>query len=119
MTSNIRRPLIAGNWKMNLDLKGSVELVRALAAGLPSNGDGPEVLVAPPFTALSVVAEALKGSKIRLGAQDLHWEASGAYTGEVSAAMIKDAGCSAVIIGHSERRRLFGDTDANIAKKLK
>src|SRR5437867_94400 len=101
MTTSIRRPLIAGNWKMNLDLKGSLELARAVAA---AKGEGPEVLVAPPFTALTVVAEALKGSAVRLGAQDLHWEASGAYTGEVSAAQLKDAGCSAVVIGHSERR---------------
>src|SRR5262245_62089536 len=101
---SLRRPLIAGNWKMNLDLKGSVELVRALSSGVAGGKELPEILVAPPFTALTVAAEALKGSPIKLGAQDLHWEASGAYTGEISAVMIKDAACSAVIIGHSERR---------------
>lgn len=119
MTKNDRRPLIAGNWKMNLDLKGSLELAKVFSSAFPEPQSGPEILVAPPFTALTVVSQALRGSAVRLGAQDLHWEASGAYTGEVSAAQLKDAGCSHTLIGHSERRRMFGDTDAVIAKKLK
>lgn len=102
---------------MNHDLKASVELVRALAKGLPANA--PEVIVAPPFTALTVVGQALQGTPILLAAQNLHWEAKGAFTGEVSAGQIKDAGCSAVIIGHSERRQYFGETDETVAKKLR
>ncbi len=76
-------------------------------------------MVAPPFTALSVVAEVLKGSVIKLGGQNLFWETEGAYTGEVSAAMLKGAGCSYVIIGHSERRQYFGETNATVNRKIK
>ena len=114
-----RRALIAGNWKMNQDLKGSVDLVRGIIAGLPQSGELPEIMVAPPTTALTVVAEMLKESSIKLAAQNIHWEAKGAFTGELSAAQIKDAGCAAVIIGHSERRQYFGETDAEVHKKLK
>ncbi|HVE14627.1 MAG TPA: triose-phosphate isomerase [Elusimicrobiota bacterium] len=113
-----RRPLIAGNWKMNLDLKASAELAKAVAAEARGH-DGVEVMVAPPFTALTTVGAALAGSNVRLSAQDVYWEASGAYTGEVSAGQLKDAGCKMVIIGHSERRRHFGDTDDCINRKLK
>lgn len=115
-----RRPLIAGNWKMNLAVSEAVELIRAILDGLPKpgSGEGPEVMVAPPFTHLAVAAELLKGSALRLGAQDMHWEASGAFTGEISPLQLKDAGCSFVILGHSERRRLFGETDAAVRKKL-
>lgn len=102
---------------MNCTLKEAADLAQALRRDL--GGVQHEVIVAPPFTALTVVGEVLKGSPIRLSAQDLHWEASGAFTGEVSGPMLKDAGCHAVIIGHSERRRYFGDTDAVINKKLK
>src|SRR5579885_1883462 len=116
MTSH-RRPLIAGNWKMNMRLREAVDLARQVAQGAPSSG--PEVIVAPPFTALSVVAEVLKGSPVKLAAQDMHWEPSGAYTGEVSPEMLTDVGCHAVILGHSERRRHFGDTDGTVNKKLK
>ena len=115
--NSIRRPLIAGNWKMNLDLKASVELVRALKLGVAKDFPG-EVMVAPPFTALTVLGEALKDSPIRLGAQDLFWEEKGAFTGEVSASQLKDAGCWSVLIGHSERRRIFADTDAWVRRKL-
>lgn len=115
---SLRRPLIAGNWKMNLTLKESAELVRAILEGLPAAGAGPEVLVAPPFTALSVVAELLKGKPVRVGAQTMHAESHGAFTGEVSPIQLLDAGCSAVILGHSERRRLFGETDASIRRKV-
>ncbi|MBI3550253.1 MAG: triose-phosphate isomerase [Elusimicrobia bacterium] len=115
---SLRRPLIAGNWKMNLGLKDSVDLVRQLVDGAPAGGSGPEIMVAPPFTALTVVAELLKGKSIKLGAQNMHPEASGAFTGEVSPSQLLDVGCSHVILGHSERRRMFGDTDAFIKKKL-
>jgi len=114
-----RRPLIAGNWKMNEDLKGSLSLVRGILGGLNKSRDLPEIMIAPPSVALSVLAEALKGSPVRLGAQNMHWEESGAFTGELSAAQIKDVGCRSVILGHSERRQMFGDTNETVAKKLK
>jgi triosephosphate isomerase len=117
MASSIRRPLIAGNWKMHLNLAQSVDLAKAVRE---STQDSPaEVAVCVPFTALSVVAEVLKGSQVRLGAQDLYWETQGAFTGEISAGQLADAGATHVIIGHSERRRLFGDTDEAVNKKLK
>ena len=117
MTSPIRRPLIAGNWKMHLNLAKSVELAKAVR---DATKDSPaEVAVCVPFTALTVVAEVLKGSHVRLGGQDLYWEPQGAFTGEVSAGQLADAGATHVIIGHSERRRLFGDTDEAVNKKLK
>jgi triosephosphate isomerase len=117
MTSPIRRPFIAGNWKMHLTLAQSVELVKAVRDG--TKGSPAEVAVCVPFTALSVAAEVLKGSHVRLGGQDLYWEPQGAFTGEVSAGQLADAGATHVIIGHSERRRLFGDTDEAVSRKLK
>lgn len=102
---------------MNCTLKEAAELAQALQKDI---GAVPhEVIVAPPFTALTVVGELLKKGPIRLAAQDMHWENSGAYTGEVSGSMLADAGCHAVILGHSERRRYFGETDATVSKKLK
>jgi triosephosphate isomerase len=117
MRSPLRKPLIAGNWKMHLTLSQSVELAKAVREG--ALGSPAEIALCVPFTAISVVGEVLKGSPIRLGAQDLHWEAQGAFTGEVSAVQLVDAGCRMVIIGHSERRRLFGETDEMVKKKLK
>jgi triosephosphate isomerase len=108
--------LIAGNWKMNLTLKESVELARAVKDGAGSKA---EVAVYVPATALPVVSETLKGSSIRVGSQNVYWEEKGAFTGEIAAAQAKDAGASTTLIGHSERRKLFGDTDENINKKLK
>jgi triosephosphate isomerase len=116
MASALRRPLIAGNWKMNLTLAQSVELAKLVAGGAASASG--EVAVCAPFTAITVVAEVLKGSAVRLGGQDCYWETSGAYTGEISAGQLADAGCSMVIIGHSERRKLFGDSDEWVNKKL-
>ncbi len=116
MTHALRRPLLAGNWKMNLTLSQSVELARAVRDGA-SSASG-EVAVCVPFTALAAVGEALKGSSVRLGAQDVYWEASGAFTGEISAAMLADAGCAMVVLGHSERRKLFGESDEWVNKKL-
>jgi triosephosphate isomerase (TIM) len=112
-----RVPLIAGNWKMHGTRSEATTLaegVRSHVAGLA----GREVLVAPPYTALETVARVLSGSKVLLGAQDLHWEPKGAYTGEVSAAMLRDVGCTHVIIGHSERRQFFGETDESVAQKM-
>ncbi|MDD5657087.1 MAG: triose-phosphate isomerase [Elusimicrobia bacterium] len=109
--------MIAGNWKMHLSLGQSVELAKSVRDAT-ENAPG-EVALCVPFTAIAVVAEAIKGSHLRLGAQDLYWGAQGAFTGEISAGQLVDAGCSHVIIGHSERRRLFGDSDDWINRKLK
>ncbi len=117
MTYHLRKPLIAGNWKMHLTLAESAALAKALRDGV--SGAPGEVAVFAPFTALSVVSEVLKGSPVRLGGQDLHWETHGAYTGEVSAPQLKDVGCQMVLIAHSERRRLFQETDAAVNKKIK
>ena len=112
-----RIPLIAGNWKMN---KTAAEAV-ALATEIRAGADGPavDVLVSPPFTVLAAVAKALEGSKVLLAGQNMHSELSGAFTGEIAAPMLKDVGCSHVILGHSERRQLFGETDEGVAKKTK
>jgi triosephosphate isomerase len=112
-----RRPLIAGNWKLQNGLEASASLARAVAAGLAEQTPA-EVLLAPVFTALSTVAAALQGTTIGLAGQDLHWEDKGAFTGEVSAPLLVDVGCSHVIVGHSERRQLFGDTDAAVRRKV-
>jgi triosephosphate isomerase (TIM) len=113
-----RKPFIAGNWKMNLDVEESVALVKAIAADLQGL-EGVDVLVAPPFTNLHAVREAIGKAPIFLGAQNMHWELSGAYTGEVSGKMLLEAGCSHVILGHSERRTLFHETDEVINLKAK
>ncbi len=115
----MRPPLIAGNWKMN----GLLREARDLAAGLRRelgdlNGD-PEVVVCPPFLALGAVREALDGSRLGLGAQDVHWEAKGAYTGEVSTAMLREVGCTAVLLGHSERRHIMGETNEMVNRKVR
>jgi triosephosphate isomerase len=112
----MRRPLIAGNWKMNLDRAGSV----ALAAGVAARaGEFPraDLVVCPPLVYLAAVAEKLEGSTVGLGAQNMYFEGSGAFTGETSAAMLFDVGCQYVIVGHSERRQLLGETDAVVLKK--
>lgn len=118
--NSLRRPFIAGNWKMNLTLRESADLIKAILAGLPAprSGREPEIMIAPPFTSLAMAADLLKGSSVQLGAQNMHWEASGAFTGEISPVQLKDVGCAHVILGHSERRRLFGETDAIVRKKL-
>jgi len=108
--------MLAGNWKMNCLRAEAVALAKAVAAG-SADVEGRDVLIAPVFTVLAAVADVLAGSKVLLSAQTLHWEAGGAFTGEISAAMVKDAGCSHVIIGHSERRALFGASDYTVAKK--
>jgi triosephosphate isomerase len=115
--ASARRPVLAGNWKMYKLQSEAVTLASALRDGLGNALATREVVVAPPFTALAAVAGVLRGSGIGLAAQNLHFEKEGAYTGEVSAPMLKDAGCSHVIIGHSERRQYFGETDDGVAKK--
>jgi len=109
--------VIAGNWKMNKTPREGVALVEALVRGLAADPADAEVLVAPPFVALPAVAQTLKGSSVRLAAQNMHWEKEGALTGEVSPVMLRDVGCSHVIVGHSERRQFFGETDEDVARK--
>src|SRR5215468_2649411 len=117
MTSPRRKPLVAGNWKMHRTGPEAVELIDQLKDGYTAGRS--EVMVAPPFTALEVVGRALQGSSIVLGAQNVHWEPQGAFTGEVSAEMLKVLGCAYVIVGHSERRQLFGETDSWVSKKAR
>jgi triosephosphate isomerase len=116
----MRRQVIAGNWKMNKTIGEARELCQALLAalgGITSTG-GPEVLVCPPFTALSSARETLDGSGIGLGAQNVFWKPWGAFTGQVSVPMLKDAGCSHVIIGHSESRGRFGVPEAEFSDEV-
>jgi triosephosphate isomerase (TIM) len=115
----MRPPLIAGNWKMNGLIKEARDLASGLRKELGASTGGPEVLVCPPFLSLSTVREALEGSPIRIGAQDVHWEPKGAFTGEVSTAMLQEVGCSAVLLGHSERRHIMGETNEMVNRKLK
>src|SRR5262245_39205176 len=115
----MRRPLIAGNWKMYKTVQEALLLARGVREGLSAQATSGEVLVAPPFTALHAVAEALRGSTVRLAAQNMHFEKEGAFTGGVSPAMLKDAGCSHVVLGHSERRQLFGESDDGVGRKAR
>lgn len=113
----MRTPFIAGNWKMYKTIPETVKLLEELVVTVGNSSDV-EVAVCPPFTALATVANLIKGSKIRLGAQDLFWEKEGAYTGEISPVMLADLGCHYVIIGHSERREYFGETDETVNRKV-
>jgi triosephosphate isomerase (TIM) len=113
----MRTPLIAGNWKLHKTRAEALALVQALRGAVASLDDR-EIVVAPTFTALAEVATALAGSNIQVAAQNCYPEASGAFTGEVSPQLLADAGCRYVIIGHSERRHLFGETDAFINRKV-
>jgi len=112
-----KRPFVAGNWKMNLtvpETRGWIE------EWLLHSGDLTEAdaVICPPFTAIREASRRIVGTKLGLGAQNLHWEDKGAFTGEVSGPMLSDAGCRYVIVGHSERRQLFGETDATVAKRI-
>lgn len=115
---DFRKPLIAGNWKMFKTPAEAVETAKQIVA-LTSATTDVDVMIAPPFTALIPVAEVVKNSHVSLGAQNLFWENEGAYTGEISPSMLKASGCDYVIIGHSERRQHFGETDENINKKIR
>lgn len=113
-----RSKFVAGNWKMHNTLGEATALARALRADLESV-EGVRIALIPPFTSVAAVAEALRGSRIETGGQDLHWEEKGAFTGEISGAMLRDAGASVVLVGHSERRQLFGETDEATNKKVR
>ncbi len=115
---NNRKPLIAGNWKMYKTIPEAVDSAEKLAE-LVSDVTQVDIMIAPTFTALYPVWEKIKGSRVMLGAQNFYWEKEGAYTGEISADMIVSAGCGYVIIGHSERRQYFGETDETVNKKIK
>lgn len=113
----MRIPVVAGNWKMHktaAEAAAFVDAVRPSADGVSDR----EIVIAPTFPALAAAVEAAKGTNIRISAQNLHWEAKGAYTGEVSAGMLAAIGCSHVIIGHSERRQYFGETDGTVHLKI-
>lgn len=115
----MREKLIAGNWKMNNDIEESLKLVESFKSMSKDFDDRVTVLVCPPFTSLFSVKEALKGYNIKIGAQNMHYEDKGAYTGEVSPIMLKNMGVEYVIIGHSERRQYFNEVDESVNKKLK
>ncbi len=114
----MRKPIIAGNWKMNKTAEETKALIKGLIP-LVSDVDSVDIVVCPPFVNLAAAAEALAGSNIKLGAQNMHYEASGAYTGEISAEMLLAFGVKYVILGHSERRQYFGETDEGVNKKAK
>src|SRR3954471_18392575 len=113
----MRIPFIAANWKMFKTVQESVVFAKEFR-NLVKDLNDVEVVIAPPATALHAVAEAVRNSPIGVAGQNLHWEREGAFTGEVSAGMLKEAGAEYVIIGHSERRRLFGETDQTVNRKL-
>jgi triosephosphate isomerase len=114
----MRKPIIAGNWKMYKTIPEARKLVSELLSELGEETQV-EIVFCPPYTALAAVKELLQNTPYGLAAQNLHWKAEGAYTGEVSPQMLKDAGCDYVVIGHSERREYFGETDANVNLKAK
>ena len=115
----MRKQIIAGNWKMHTDLAEATILVEGIKAALTEGEVSRDVVVCPPFTGLSTVADLIEDTEVRLGAQNMYFEPKGAFTGEVSPLMLTDVGCHYVILGHSERREYFGETDALINQKIK
>lgn len=114
----MRKPIIAGNWKMNLSIQEAVSLVTGLKRDL-TDVTGVETVVCPPFTLLPVISDIVSGTNISLGGQNMYSQDNGAFTGEISATMLKDVGCTYVILGHSERREYFNETDQFINSKIK
>ena len=114
----MRKKIVAGNWKMNKTAHEARALVADIKAQIGAF-DAVECVLCPPFTDLWVVNDGIQGTPIAFGAQNVHWEASGAFTGEISAAMLKEKGCAYVIIGHSERRQYFGETDETVNKRVR
>jgi len=114
----MRRPIIAGNWKMNKTVQDALDVSIGLKRKFYTFGEA-DIVICPPFTALSKVGDEISDSSIMLGAQDVYWEEEGAFTGEVSPKMLKDVGCRYVIVGHSERRALLGETDETVNKKAR
>ncbi|WP_432748488.1 triose-phosphate isomerase [Pectinatus frisingensis] len=114
----MRKPIIAGNWKMNNTIAAGTQLVKDLAPLVKENSKV-DIVVCPTFTALPAVTEAAKGTNIHVGAQNVHWEKSGAFTGEISTDMLKEIGVEYVVIGHSERREYFGETDEGVNKRAR
>jgi len=118
MTISNEKPFIAGNWKMHKTIPEAVDMVKALKEASPQLTDA-ELVVIPPYTMLNEVKKVTEGSSVQLGAQNLFWEEKGAFTGEISPPMLKDAGCQYATIGHSERRQYFGETNETVNKKVK
>ena len=114
----MRKKIVAGNWKMNKLVGDAVSLAEAVKAKL-ADRSSVEIVLCPTFTALKSVGDVVAGTQVKLGAQNMHWEKDGAFTGEISAEMLRDAGCQYVILGHSERRQFFGETDAGVNRKVK
>lgn len=114
----MRVPVIAGNWKMHKTLAEARALSQAIRKGTERVSHC-QVVLAPPFTTLTAVADVIRGSRLILAAQNAYWEPKGAFTGEISFPMLKDVGCGMVILGHSERRQYFGETDASVNRKLR
>jgi triosephosphate isomerase len=112
-----RRPLIAANWKMHTLTQGAQDLAAAVAQAAAKVSDR-DVMIAPPYTVLAAVKKIITGSAVILGSQNVHWDEQGAFTGEISGTMLKDLGCDMAIVGHSERRHVFGETDRMINKRI-
>lgn len=120
MNTKLRKPIIAGNWKMYKTVDEALDLVKQVTAKFDIlNNLTAEIIIAPPFTAIAKVADACKNSLLKIAGQNLYWEDAGAFTGEISGSMLKNAGADYVIIGHSERRQYFNETDATVNKKIK
>ncbi|HET7152537.1 MAG TPA: triose-phosphate isomerase [Candidatus Kapabacteria bacterium] len=114
----MRRKIVAGNWKMNTDVASAKTLLRSIVESVKKSAPAADVIVCPPYIALQEAQSILHDSKVALGAQNLHYEDDGAFTGEISATMLKSVGCKYVIIGHSERRQYFGETDGTVNKRI-
>jgi len=114
----VRKPIIVGNWKMHKTHAETVRFVEELLPRLAGLGEDRDIVICPPFTSLAAGSALLRGRRLRLGAQHMHWEEQGAFTGEVSPLMLRALGCSYVIVGHSERRQYFGETDQTVNRRL-